>query len=163
MPQCEHRRTSAATKRKPFAFGGQALGGKMHPLLRRTGGTAATLGCAVGLLLNAAGQAYAATAYGQHCGGPGGGPTWETRGALGAACTANFNASRPGTARIAIDIISSERGELPHMWSFDIHKCDGRLLPSDPPRTFTCDFGPGEHTVYVDRMAAETVNLKVDY
>ncbi|MDT7645773.1 MAG: hypothetical protein QOC75_2773 [Pseudonocardiales bacterium] len=49
------------------------------------------------------------------------------------------------------------------MWSFDIHKCDGRLLPSDPPRTFTCDFGPGEHTVYVDRMAAETVYLKVDY
>ena len=134
----------------------------MDPLLRRACAAIATLCCAVGLIAGAPGLAYAATVYGQNCAGG----TWETRGPLGAACTANFNASRPGTARMTLDIIPG-KGDAeyrqPHKWSFDVNKCSGTLMPADPPRTFTCDFGPGPHTVYLDYVATEKVVLRVDY
>jgi len=135
----------------------------MRRIPRWVGFIAAAFGCAASLMSVTAGHAYAATIYGHDCGEAGGGGTWETHGPMAAPCIASFTASRPGTAHIAIDITSTERGEVPHTWSFDIHKCGGKLLPSDPPRTFTCNFDPGKHTVYVDKMAAEKVHLKVDY
>lgn len=135
----------------------------MRLFMRKAGFIAAAFGFSIGLVFTTADYAYAATASGQNCGGASGGPSWETDGPLGAPCIASFNASQSGTARITIKITPSERADTPHKWSFDVDKCDGTLLPSDPQRTYTCDFGPGKHTVYVDRMGAEKVNLTVRY
>jgi hypothetical protein len=83
-----------------------------------------------------------------------------------APCTAEFTAARSGTARITIDVVPQAEFDRndPHNWSFDINECTGSVLPNDPPRTFTCDFEPGAHTVYVDKSGSiKFVDLKVAY
>lgn len=83
-----------------------------------------------------------------------------------APCTADVTATSAGTARITIDVVLRPGvfPNDPHMWSFDVMACSGTILPSDPPRTFTCDFGPGPHTVYVDIAGSDQfVDLRIDY
>ncbi|GAA5140981.1 hypothetical protein [Pseudonocardia adelaidensis] len=140
----------------------------MTTVLRRSiGAVAAMLGVGACLAIGAPGTAYADTVTGKSCGEKHEmSPEYYDMFGNAAPCTADFVASAPGTARITIDVVSS-RGhnrDDPHNWSFDLFTCEGSVLPSEPPRTFTCDFEAGPHTVYVDKNAGDRfIDLKVDY
>jgi hypothetical protein len=135
---------------------------------RCIGVVAATLGVAAGLTIGTSDTAYAATVTGKSCGEKHPmAPEYYDAAGNAAPCTAEFTAATSGTARITIDVIPhpGERRNDPHNWSFDVHTCTGTVLPDEPPRTFTCDFEPGAHTVYADMSSGgdKFVDLKVTY
>jgi hypothetical protein len=140
----------------------------MSTLRRCIGVAAATLGVAAGLTIGTSGTAYADTVTGKSCGEKHPmSPEYYDVAGNAAPCTAEFTATTSGTARLTIDVIPypGERRNDPRNWSFDVFECTGSVLPDDPPRTFTCDFKPGAHTVYVDMSAGgdKLVDLKVVY
>lgn len=139
----------------------------MSVLPRRIGIIVAALGVAAGLTIGTSGAAHAETVTGKSCGEKHGmSPEYYDMVGNAAPCTAEFNATEPGTARITIDVVphpGNDRND-PHNWSFDISDCSGSILPSEPPRTFTCTFEPGAHTVYVDMtLGNKFIDLKVEY
>lgn len=125
------------------------------------------LGLSIGLMLTTSGVAFAETVQGRSCGErhPTSPDYYDMEGNA-APCTADFTATKPGTARITIQVIQSggvSRRD-PHHWAFDTTNCRGTVLPGDPPGTFTCAFGPGRHTVYVDKTVADSfIYLRVDH
>lgn len=139
----------------------------MAALRRLIGVSAVALTLAAGLTLGTSGLAYAATVHGKSCGEQHPmSPDYYDAFGNAAPCTADFTATQSGTARITIQVVPvpGNGRRDPHKWSFDVSACTGTVLPGDPPRTFTCNFGPGAHTVYVDKSGGDKfVNLKVDY
>jgi hypothetical protein len=139
----------------------------MTILRRYLGASAVAVSLVAGLTLSTSGLAYADTVRGTSCGEQHPmSPEYYDAFGNAAPCTANFTAAQSGTARITIQVVppvGNDRRD-PHKWSFDVSDCAGTVLPGDPPRTFTCDFGPGPHTVYVDKSVGDKfVDLKVDY
>ena len=139
--------------------------------MRRIGRGIATglgvLGTVLTLVLLVAGPASAGTVSGHSCGEDHPmAPDYYDAFGNPAPCTADFSSPTAGTARITIQITQdpgASRRE-PHRWSFDVSDCSGTVLPGEPPRTFTCPYGPGAHTVYVDKgMGDKLVALTVDY
>ncbi len=136
-------------------------------LLRSIGVVAATIGAMTGLTIGVPDTAYADTVTGKSCGEKHEmAPEYYDMVGNAAPCLAHFVAATPGTARITIDVVSSSghNRDDPHNWVFDLWACEGSVLPSDPPRTVTCDFEAGPHTVYVDKNAGDRyIDLKVEY
>jgi hypothetical protein len=139
----------------------------MSTLRRCIGIVAATVSVAAGLAISTPGTANAETVKGKSCGEEHAmSPDYYDAWGNAAPCTADFVADAPGTATIRIDVVPSSGNNRndPHNWSFDLFTCEGSVLPSDPPRSFTCDFEAGPHTVYVDTNAGDRfVDLEVDY
>jgi hypothetical protein len=135
----------------------------MNSISRMICASALVAGSMVGL----SGAAFADTARGTSCGEPHVMAQNYYDGFGNAApCTADFAASRPGTATITIQVVPrpGNTRQDPHMWSFDISDCRGTILPGAAPATFTCSFDPGAHTVYVDKSLGDSyVDLTVDY
>jgi hypothetical protein len=122
---------------------------------------------AAGLAISTSATAYADTVTGKSCGEKNSmSPENYDMAGNAAPCTADFTATTSGTARITIDVVPhpGDSRNDPHNWSLDVFECTGSVLPEDPPRTFTCDFEPGPHTVYVDKTVGDKfIDLKVVY
>jgi len=139
----------------------------MNSLLRSICASALVAGGAVGMMVGIPGAAFAETALGTSCGEPHAiAPNYYDGFGNAAPCTANFAVTRTGTATITVQVVPrpGNSRQDPHMWSFDISDCRGTILPGAAPATFTCSFGPGPHTVYVDKSIGDSyVDLTVDY
>lgn len=136
----------------------------MNRLARGFGAAIITVGLAVGT----AQVAHAATAQGKSCGEKHPmSPEYYDAFGNAAPCTADFHTTAQRlVARITVDVVSRpglEHIQQPHKWSIDLD-CQGTVLPADPPRSFTCTVGPGDHTAYVDKAGSDyIVHLQVDY
>jgi hypothetical protein len=126
-----------------------------------------TVGMAVGLMLGSTGIAQAGTAHGQSCGEKHPmSPEYYDAFGNAAPCFAYFHTTAARTvARITVDVVNMPGNERqdPHKWSVDLDLCGGTVLPADPPRSFTCTVGPGDHSVYADKGGLDNVNLRVDF
>src|SRR5436309_3509114 len=128
---------------------------------------AVTIGLSVAMTLGSAGLAHADTARGQSCGEKHPmAPEYYDAFGNAAPCTAYFHTTRTVVARITVDVVPMPGNvrQDPHRWSVDLDRCTGSVLPADPPRSFTCTVGPGDHTAIADKQGLDSiVHLTVDY